>query len=110
MEASRSDVRISLLNFPEYLSEPIDRAIGEGERVVLERRGRDVAAVVSVEDLRRLEALEDAADVKAAHKARKEKGGVPLEKVAAELGLAGRRSKLSRQARTNSRSADRRTR
>ena len=41
--------------------------------------------MVSIEDLELLEALEERADVKAAIKARKEKGAVPLEKVKARL-------------------------
>jgi hypothetical protein len=40
-----------------------------------------------MEDLRLLEELEDRADVKAALRARKEKGGVPLETIKARLGM-----------------------
>ena len=40
-----------------------------------------------MEDLELLNALEDRADVKAALKARKEKGAVPLEKIKARLGM-----------------------
>jgi hypothetical protein len=54
---------------------------------VLKRRAKGVAAVVSMEDLKLLEELEDRADVRAALKARKEKGAVPLEKVMARLGM-----------------------
>ena len=43
--------------------------------------------MVSLEDLELLNALEDRADVKAAKKARKEKGGVPLERIKARLGM-----------------------
>jgi hypothetical protein len=46
-----------------------------------------VAAMVSMEDLHLLEALENQADLKAARRARKEKGTVSLEKVKARLGL-----------------------
>ena len=45
---------------------------------MLKRRAKGVAAVVSMEDLKLLEELEDRADVKAAMKARKEKGGITL--------------------------------
>jgi hypothetical protein len=41
----------------------------------------------AVEDLALLNALEDRADVNAALKARKEKGGVRLEKIKARLGM-----------------------
>src|SRR5206468_985189 len=50
-----------------------------GERVVLTRKSRGVAALVSMEDLAALEKLEDEADIKAARKARKEKGGITLD-------------------------------
>lgn len=42
------------------LSEILNRVAYGRERVVIRRRGRDLAAVISVEDLRRLERLEDA--------------------------------------------------
>ena len=59
-------------------------------RVLIERRGKDVAALIPVEDLRLLEMLEDAIDIKAARKALanpKNKVRVPLEKVKKRLGL-----------------------
>ena len=44
-------------------SDTINRVAYRGERVVLTRHGRRVAAVVPVEDLDLLEALEDARDL-----------------------------------------------
>lgn len=44
-----------------------------GERVILQRHGKDIAAVVPVEDLELLEALEDKIDLDAARKALAEK-------------------------------------
>jgi len=44
-------------------------------------------ALVSLDDLALLEALEDQEDLRAALKARKEAGGVPLQKVKARLGM-----------------------
>lgn len=45
-------------NFPELLNR-----VGYGqERILIERHGKPVAAIVSVEDLNRLQALEDAID------------------------------------------------
>ena len=69
------------------LADVINRVAYGGERIVLQRRGKRVLAVVSMEDLELLNALEDRADVKASMKARKEKGAVPLEKIKARLGL-----------------------
>jgi prevent-host-death family protein len=67
------------------LAEVIKRVAYGGERIVLQRRGERVLAVVSMRDLELLEAAEARADVKAALKARKEKGAVPLEKVKARV-------------------------
>ena len=69
------------------LSEAINRVVNDGERIVLERRGKGVAALVSVEDLALLQRLEDEADIKAAKKALKEKGGITLEEMKKRLGM-----------------------
>jgi PHD/YefM family antitoxin component YafN of YafNO toxin-antitoxin module len=60
----------------------------QGERIVLERHGKPVAALVSVEDLQLLEELEDRLDVAAVRAARDERGSVPYEKVRRKAGLA----------------------
>jgi prevent-host-death family protein len=80
MNANVVDVRNT---FSEYLN----RASYQGQRIVIERRGKPVAALVSLEDLKRIEALEDQADVKAAKRARKEKGGVTLDQYCKKHGL-----------------------
>jgi prevent-host-death family protein len=80
MEMNMVDVRA---NFAEV----VNRVAYGGERVVMKRRSKGVAAVVSMEDLKLLEELEDRADVKAALKARKEKGGVTLAQYRKKHGL-----------------------
>jgi prevent-host-death family protein len=55
-------------NFAEVLN----RVAYQAERVVLERRGKAVAAIVSIRDLERLEALEDREDYEAARKAERD--------------------------------------
>ena len=80
MNANVVDVRNT---FSEYLN----LASYQGQRIVIERRGKPVAALVSMEDLELLNALEDRADILAAKKARKEKGEIPLEAVKTRLGM-----------------------
>jgi prevent-host-death family protein len=69
------------------LSDVVNRAAYGKERVVLTRRGKELAAVVPMEDLRLLEELEDRMDLEAARKALREPGRIPWEKVKAQLGL-----------------------
>jgi len=69
------------------MADTINRAAFRNERVILSRHGKPVAALVSVADVELLEALEDRDDLRAALKARKEKGGVTLAQLKADLGL-----------------------
>jgi prevent-host-death family protein len=71
----------------ESFAETLNRVAYQGERVVMHRRGKPVAALVSLEDLATLEALENEQDLAAARKALREKGSVPLKKLKADLGL-----------------------
>lgn len=80
-------IEVPVVKIRANLAEVINRVAYGGERAVLQRRSKPVVALVSMEDLKLLEALEDRADVKAAKKARKEKGEVPLEKIKARLGM-----------------------
>lgn len=65
-----------------------NRVALRGERVVVERRGKHLFALVPVEDVELLERLEDEADLQAARRALKEKGpNVSWEKVRKDLGL-----------------------
>ncbi|MGF1678958.1 MAG: type II toxin-antitoxin system Phd/YefM family antitoxin [Candidatus Methylacidiphilales bacterium] len=57
-----------------------------GDRVVLERHGKSLVAVVPVADLELLERLEDTMDLRAAKKA-KRGGRVSLADLKADLGL-----------------------
>lgn len=42
----------------EKFAESLNRVIFGGERVILERHGKAVAALISIQDLKRLESLE----------------------------------------------------
>jgi hypothetical protein len=77
-----SGVRVS-----QTIVHAVDRATSYGERVVLRRKGKEVAAVIPIEDLRLLESIEDEKDLNAARRAKKEKGSIPWEKLKSELGL-----------------------
>lgn len=74
--------RVAASKVPEAL-----RRASRGQRIIIQHRGRDVAALVPLEDLARLEELEDRADVEAAREALKEPGSIPWEKVKQDLGL-----------------------
>ena len=83
---------INVVNIRSNLADTINRVAYQGERVTLERRGKGVAALVSMEDLALLERLEDAADAKAARKAlaeikRKKLKPIPWQQAKAELGI-----------------------
>jgi prevent-host-death family protein len=72
------------------LADVINRAAYGKERIVLTRRGKEVAAIVPIEDLRWIEELEDRLDVEAAREALAEvevKGTVSWEEVKRKLGL-----------------------
>jgi prevent-host-death family protein len=77
---------------PEDCSAFIDRAAHGKERVRVCREGKEVAAVIPIEDLELLEQLEDRLDLAEALEALDEaveKGGViPWEQLEAELGLS----------------------
>jgi prevent-host-death family protein len=57
------------------------------ERIVISRKGKRLAAMVPIEDLELLEALEDKADLAAARKALKEPGTKSWERFKKERGL-----------------------
>ena len=69
---------LSLAGHKAAVSEDALRRWQEFE-TFLERRGKGVAALVSIEDLALLERIEDEQDIKAARKALKEKGGISLD-------------------------------
>ena len=71
------------------LSELARRAFASGDRIVIARRGRKMAAVVSIGDLALLTTLEDKADLHAAKAALREarsRGTVPWKSLKTQLG------------------------
>jgi len=80
---------ISISEIRDNLADALNRVAYGGERIVLKRRGKEVAALISIDELRALEEMEDKADIAAARKALKEKGFVPLAEV--KKGVAHRK-------------------
>jgi prevent-host-death family protein len=78
-------MEMNIVDARDNLAEVVNRVAYAGERVILRRRSKNVVAIVSMEDLELLQAVEDRADLKAALRARKEEGAVPLEKIRARL-------------------------
>jgi prevent-host-death family protein len=64
----------------------LNRAAYAGERVILHRHKKPVAAVVPIEDLEILEQIEDRADLEEVRKRLKEPT-IPWSKIKKELGL-----------------------
>lgn len=79
--------KLSVNDVRNDFAETLNRVHYQGKRVVVERRGKGVAALVPMEDLELLQALEDRIDLAAARKALKEPGRIPWEKVKKDLGL-----------------------
>ena len=85
-------MNIGVAEIRNNMADALNRVAYQGERIILERRGKGVAAIVPMDDLALLEALEDREDVKAARKALAEmkrtgQKPIPWEKVKKELGL-----------------------
>ena len=70
----------------EQLADLGNRVALRGERIVIERRGKNLFAVVPVEDLELLERLEDEMDLETIRRRLKEPSE-PLAKLKKELGL-----------------------
>ena len=79
---------LNITEIRDHLSEAISRVAYKGERILVRRSGKDVVAIVSVEDLAALEAMEDEHDIQAARAALAESDErIPYEQVCRELGL-----------------------
>lgn len=82
-------MNLSVVEARSKLADALNRVAYAGERVILQRRGKGVAALVSMEDLKLLEYIEDQHDLTEARKALAEPGpNIPLEEVARKLGIA----------------------
>jgi prevent-host-death family protein len=81
---------VSTVDARNQLAELINRAAFGKERLILTRRGKGIVALVPIEDVKLLEALEDRIDLEEAREAlaeSKKKGTVSWEKIKKELEL-----------------------
>ena len=79
---------ISLTDARDTLGDLVAKVRHTGERVPLSKNGRPVAVLVSLDDLKALETLEDAEDVRAYDEAKAEDDGgetVSLDELKAQL-------------------------
>lgn len=82
--------RLNVSDVRDDFAEVVNRVAYRGERIVINRRGKDIVAMVPVEDVAMLEALEDRVDIAQARKAlaeAKAKGTVHWDDLKSELGL-----------------------
>ena len=79
--------RVTTDKVPKELLGSLQRVVDDGERVVVDRSGKSVAAIVPMEDLELLRRIEDMLDNEAAIEARDEQGRVPWQILKKELDL-----------------------
>ncbi|MCK4624254.1 MAG: type II toxin-antitoxin system Phd/YefM family antitoxin [Phycisphaerae bacterium] len=84
--------KVAAREFRNEVSDVLNRVAYGGERIVITRRGKGVAVLVSVEDAEALEELENRLDIKQARKVladadRKGEKPVPWKQAKKALGL-----------------------
>ena len=82
--------RVAIVKARNQFADLINRVVYGKERMILSRRGRELAGLVPLEDMKLLEELENRLDLeeaRAALKAAAEKGTVSWTSLKAELGL-----------------------
>ncbi len=81
-------IKISTADVRKNFSTIVNRVSFGKESIILTRRGEDIAALVAMDELRLLQALEDRIDIADAIKAMKEPGeDIPAEQFWKKLGL-----------------------
>jgi prevent-host-death family protein len=74
----------------EQFADLINRVVHSKERVILTRRGKEIAAIIPFEDLNILQASQDKSDLREAMDALKEareKGTISIERLKEEAGV-----------------------
>jgi len=81
-------ITMSTIEAKEQFSELINRVTHHKERIVLTRRGKEVVAIISLEDLKLLQESQDRHDLREASEALKEArhfGNISLNELKEEL-------------------------
>ena len=79
-------VSFGITELRKRMKDCIGRVEYGGERIAIEHHGKPVCVLISMEDLKLLEAIEDHADIQAALKARDEES-VNWDEIKQEFGL-----------------------
>ena len=82
-------ITLNTVEAKEQFADLINRVVHSKERVVLTRRGKEIAVIIPFEDLKLLEDTEDRHDLKEATEALKEArsvGTITLEQLKDEMG------------------------
>jgi prevent-host-death family protein len=81
-------IRLSTSELRKDTADALNRVVYRGDRIALQRRGKDVAVIVSVEDYELLRAIEDRADMETIRKIKSEPGeDILWDDLKKELGL-----------------------
>ncbi len=83
-------INLTVSEFRNKIADIINTVGIRGDRVMLSRNGKDIAAMIPIEDLRMLEALENKLDVLLAKEALDEHAGddfIPWEEIRVRYGL-----------------------
>ena len=78
---------ISVTQLKEDFAKATGRVEFGGERIVVEKHHKPAFAMISIEDLKMLQALEDHVDALDAEEALKDSRRIPLDEVKAKLGF-----------------------
>lgn len=80
---------INIAEAKETFTDIVNRVSHHKERITITRRGKDIAAIVPLEDLHRILSIQDKLDLDEAVEALKEtrdQGTIPLERLKEEIG------------------------